>query len=218
MFRRQHYTSWPVTGLLFAAVVGLLALAGWFSPPAAQARSIGSVNPHSALRTPQYANALVHGRVLWKNTEDVAPGVQLQLSDATTKEVVMQGATDATGWYTLTVGVGTWLLDIPSTAQYYGYAQEVTILPHGEYLLDFAISPRPASDTPPTALPGAASTGPLPAVPTPGSLAPITANTGPATLPTNGQPADPTLFIILGIVALVVIGVGVVLLRRSRGG
>lgn len=209
MFRRSYF-PWPVSGLLFAAFVGVLALAAALAPQAAHAAN--------ATRNPQYANAVVHGRVLWKNSEDVVAGVQLQLSDAVSKEVVMQGATDATGWYTLTVGVGNWLLDIPSTAQYYGYAQEVTVLPHGDYMLDFAITPRPASDTPPTAIPGAAPTPPLPAVPTPGSPAPITASTGPAALPTNGQPADPTLFGILVVVALAVIGVGVVLLRRSRGG
>jgi hypothetical protein len=77
-------------------------------------------------------------------------------------------------------------------------------------VLDFAISPRPASDTPPTATPGS----PAPAAPTP---APGGATPGPGTLPANGQPADPTLFLGLGVVALVIIGAGVLLLRRSRG-
>ena len=106
----------------------------------------------------------MHGRVLWKDTEDVAPGVLVMLKDATSKEAVMQAATDVTGWYTLTVGVGNWLLDVPSTAQYYGYAQELTALPHGEYVLDFAISTRPASDTAVQVQPTVAPATPAPTV------------------------------------------------------
>jgi hypothetical protein len=184
-------------------VMACFALMGWLAAPGTQVAG-------AALRHPSYANALVHGRVLWKNSEDVAPGVPVLLRDAASKETVMQSTTDATGWYTMTIGVGSWLLDVPATAQYYGYAQELTALPHGEYVLDFAISPRPASDTPPTATPGS----PAPAAPTP---APGGASPGPGTLPANGQPADPTLFLGLGVVALVVIGAGVLLLRRSRG-
>jgi hypothetical protein len=134
--------------------------------------------------------------------------VLVMLKDAASKEVVMQAETDATGWYTMTVGVGSWLLDIPSTAQYYGYAQELTALPHGEYLLDFAISSRPASDT--AVQPTVAAATPVPTIATPVA-------SSPGTLPANGQPADPALFVILGIVALAIIGLGVVLLRRSRG-
>ena len=171
---------------------------------------MGFPAPHSAFHAPPYANALVHGRVLWKNTEDVAPGVLVMLKDATSKEAVMQAETDVTGWYTLTVGVGSWLLDVPSTAQYYGYAQELTALPHGEYVLDFAISTRPASDTAVQVQPTVAPATPVPTVAAP-------AANPPGALPANGQPADPTLFVILGIVALAIIGLGAVLLRRSRG-
>jgi hypothetical protein len=207
----QREIRWLIGRLALATVVVLLGLA--LAPRATQA---ANPNPHSALHTPQYANALVHGRVLWKGTEDVVANVSLMLKDAASNAVVMQGATDATGWYTLTVGVGNWLLDIPSTAQYYGYAQELTAMPHGEYILDFAISPRPASDTPPTPTPGPPLT-----VPTPGSAAPITTDTGasgPGTLPANGQPADPTPFLLLGGAALVIIGLGLMLLRRNREG
>src|SRR5439155_721764 len=98
---------------------------------------------------------LLHGRVLWKGTETVVPGVALRLEDESSGQVVLTGNTDATGWYTLTVGVGSWLLNIPATARYYGYAQEVTVLPHGEYMLDFAISPRPAGELTPPAGPTA---------------------------------------------------------------
>jgi hypothetical protein len=206
--RKNVRPAWLIIGLA-APALALLAFAWMITAHAALAAAADTRNPPSALRAPQYATALVHGRVLWKNTEDVAPGVLVMLKDATSKDAVMQAETDATGWYTLTVGVGSWLLDIPSTAQYYGYAQELTALPHGEYVLDFAISTRPASDTAvqPTAAPAAT---PVPTVAAP-------AANPPGTLPANGQPADPTLFVILGIAALAIIGLGVVLLRRSRG-
>jgi hypothetical protein len=199
-----------LTCLVALTVGACFALLGWRAAPDTFAAGAAIRNPQSAIHSPPYANALVHGRVLWKNSEDVAPGVPVLLRDAASRETVMQSTTDATGWYTMTIGVGSWLLDVPATAQYYGYAQELTALPHGEYVLDFAISPRPASDTLPTATPGSPALVP----PTP---APGTTPSGPGALPANGQPADPRLFAALGLIALVIIAVGVLLLRRSRG-
>jgi hypothetical protein len=204
------YRLW--IGLAMAAGVILAGLSVFVAPRASRAADSDYRNPQSAIRNPPYANALVHGRVLWKNSEDVVAGVPVLLKDAASQEAVMQSTTDATGWYTLTVGVGSWLLDIPSTAAYYGYAQELTALPHGEYVLDFAISPRPASDTPPTPTPGSPAT-----VPGPGNTTPGPVPSGPGTLPANGQPPDPLLFDGLGLGALVIIGLGLLLLRRSRG-
>ena len=202
-------------GLIVAAVMLLGGLVVGMAPRSASATDRGIRNPQSGVpsgpRNPQSANALVHGRVLWKNSEDGVAGVPVLLKDAASEEMVMQSTTDATGWYTLTVGVGSWLLDIASTAQYYGYAQELTALPHGEYVLDFVISPRPASDTPPTPTPGVPPTAP------PGSTAPGPTTPNPGTLPANGQPTDPLVFGSLGLGALVIIGLGLWLLRRSRG-
>jgi hypothetical protein len=193
----------PVScGLLLALLALAMGAVPWLPAPGGGYRA-PAVPP--ALAAP-----LVHGRVFWEGTEEVVADVGLTVADRKSGQVVLTARTDATGWYTLTVGVGTWLVDVPSTDRYWGYAQEVTIMPHGEYLLDFAIAPRPPGQTqPPASLPTPVVPGLSPgATPAPGEA-------GPAPLPRNGQPFDPMSLLLVLVLALGSSGLGLLLRRGS---
>ena len=166
----RRRSSWPVAGLLALGMLGALALLALRPAPVV------------------LADALVHGRVLWKNTETVVPQVALSVSDQRTGQAVMAATTDATGWYTLTVGVGDWLINIPSTDHYWGYAQEVVVMPHDDQVMDFAITPRAPGEAP---SPGGQASGtatPAPAAVTPTAV-PL-GRGGSGGLPATGEERD----------------------------
>ena len=172
----------------------------------------GRAVPHAAA-APAALESVISGTVAWKDSEAPVSGVQVVLKDATQGTVVGQTTTDAEGVYTITAGVGNWLVDVPSTQRYWGYAQTVTAYPHNDYHLDFGVTVRPP-EAPSAAPPAAATPGATPAAgATPGGAA------KPGTMPPAGRRApDPLgLLLVLGtILALLGGALRVAGQRRSR--
>jgi hypothetical protein len=167
----------------------------------------GRAVPH-ADAAPAALESVISGTVAWKDSAEPVRGVQVVLKDAVEGTVVGQTTTDAEGVYTITAGVGNWLVDVPSTARYWGYAQTVTSFPHTDYHLDFGITVRPPEAPPAAATPGA-TTGTMPtAGPTPAGAA------KPGTMPPAGRgaPAPLGLWLVLGALLALLGGA----LRRSR--
>ncbi|HEX6608099.1 MAG TPA: hypothetical protein VF276_14435 [Chloroflexia bacterium] len=145
--------------------------------------------PHAAA-APAALESVISGTVAWKDSAEPVSGVQVVLKDAVQGTVVGQTTTDAEGVYTITAGVGNWLVDVPSTARYWGYAQTVTSFPHTDYHLDFGITVRPP-EAPPAAPPAAATPGATPGT-TPA------AGAKPGTMPPAGHPTSLGLWLVLG--------------------
>ncbi len=167
----------------------------------------GRAVPH-ADAAPAALESVISGTVAWKDSAEPVRGVQVVLKDAVEGTVVGQTTTDAEGVYTITAGVGNWLVDVPSTARYWGYAQTVTSFPHTDYHLDFGITVRPPEAPPAAATPGA-TPGTMPtAGPTPAGAA------KPGTMPPAGRgaPAPLGLWLVLGALLALLGGA----LRRSR--
>ena len=205
--RPGRHSDWVVwLGVALAGAALLLAVL-WLP---------GRAVPHAAA-APAALESVISGTVAWKDSEAPVGGVQVVLKDATQGTVVGQTMTDAEGVYTITAGVGNWLVDVPSTQRYWGYAQTVTAYPHNDYHLDFGITVRPPEASP-AAPPAAATPGATPgAVPAAG---PAPAGAGkPGTMPPAGRPApaSPGLLLVLGtILALLGGALRVAGRRRSR--
>jgi hypothetical protein len=160
---------------------------------------------------------VISGTVAWKDSEAPVSGVQVVLKDAAQGTVVGQTTTDAEGVYTITAGVGNWLVDVPSTQRYWGYAQTVTAYPHDDYHLDFGITVRPP-EAPPAAPPAAATPGATPGA-TPAAGATPGGAAKPGTMPPAGRSAAAPLgfLLVLGtILALLGGALRVAGQRRSR--
>jgi hypothetical protein len=150
----------------------------------------GHAMPRAAA-APAALESVISGTVAWKDSEAPVSGVQVVLKDAAQGTVVGQTTTDAEGVYTITAGVGNWLVDVPSSARYWGQAQSVYAFPHNDYHLDFGITVRPP-EAPPGAPPAAATPGATPAAgPTPAEAA------KPGTMPPAGRPAPDSRGILL---------------------
>jgi hypothetical protein len=170
-----------------------------------------------------WAASVISGTVSWKGTDKPVDGVQVVLKDPKQGAVVAEATTDAEGTYMLaSAGVGDWLVDVPSTGGYWGYAQTVTVFPHDSYHLDFGITVRPPDAPTPTALPtqtpaplpvGAGSTGSgAGAGPTPG-----TNGSGGGKLPPAGRPLFPAAEGSLLALSALLLGLGWAL-RQLRAG
>jgi hypothetical protein len=201
-----------VFGFVALAVAGyLFALSG--SKAAADNSGVGA---------PALAPNMISGVVTWKGTGKPVAAARVLVSEPNSKQLVSETSTDAEGYYLLLSGVGTWLVEVPSAENYYGYSQIVTVLPHESYSLDFGVSVRqvdpPATPTsaptmvPPTALPAATVA--------PTVMTPLTPQTTSATgsLPSTGM-ADGAwlqglLLLAVGILSL---AVGTVLRFRRLG-
>jgi hypothetical protein len=159
-----------------------------------------------------WAAPVITGTVTWKGTDQPVVGVQVVLRDAKSNVVLDTATTDAAGLYMLAPGVGDWLVDVPSTATYWGYAQTMTALPHGDYHLDFGITPRPpdAPGAVQAAPPAGSNIGAAPGT-SGGTGTPTTTRTPQSGLPPAGHPADPTLPLVGGGI---LIGAGALLRRR----
>jgi hypothetical protein len=148
-----------------------------------------AITPRAAA-APAALESVISGTVAWKDSAAPVSGVQVVLKDADQGTVVGQATTDAEGVYTITAGVGNWLVDVPSTQRYWGYAQTVTAYPHDDYHLDFGITVRPP-EAPPATLP-AATPGATPAAgPAPAGAA------KPGTMPPAGRPEPSPLGVLL---------------------
>ncbi len=194
-----------------------------------------------------WAASVISGTVAWKGTDTPVAGVRVVLRDPQAGTALTEAATDATGVYYLAAGVGDWIVDVPSSGQYWGYTQVLTAYPHQAYHLDFGITVRPAEPAaaavqaappprPPQAVPpsagGQASTprGPAPAAApmAPAKLPPAGQSAAaPAKLPVAGQPTAPAKlppsgrplpWWLLGCLALALTGVGRWLRGRVAAG
>lgn len=166
----------------------------------------GRAVPHAAA-APAALESVISGTVAWKDSEAPVSGVQVVLKDATQGTVVGQTTTDAEGVYTITAGVGNWLVDVPSTQRYWGYAQTVTAYPHDDYHLDFGITVRPP-EAPPAAPPAAAPPGATPGAPP--AAGPTAAGAAkPGTIPPAGRPApnESGVLLVLGTILALLGGV-----------
>ncbi|HMA36750.1 MAG TPA: carboxypeptidase regulatory-like domain-containing protein [Chloroflexia bacterium] len=215
-FARHARGGGGLARLGVAAGLAVLALAilwvPWRPGPAGRG---GALEAPIAL-----AEAVISGTVSWKGSDQPVAGVQVVLKDQAAGTAVATATTDAQGVYILSPGVGTWTVDVPSTSWYWGYSQLATAFPHGEYHLDFGITPRPPEPSPPVAAPAPAGApapgggGPPPGSAPAGGPGPA----GPGKLPPSGQPGPPAGLAGLLALAVSLIGVGAALRRRSRRG
>jgi len=183
-------------GLALAGAVLLLAVL-WLP---------GRAVPRAAA-APAALESVISGTVAWKDSEAPVSGVQVVLKDADQGTVVGQTTTDTEGVYTITAGVGNWLVDVPSTQRYWGYAQTVTAYPHDDYHLDFGITVRPP-EAPPAAPPAAAPPGATPGAPP--AAGPTAAGAAkPGTIPPAGRPApnESGVLLVLGTILALLGGV-----------
>lgn len=191
-----------------AAVLALVALAVLWVPWRGHAPGRGA-----ALEAPlAWAASVITGTVAWKGTETPVGDVRVVLKDPKAGGVVAEATTDAQGVFMLpSAGVGDWLVEVPSTGQYWGYAQTVTVFPHNDYRQNFGITRRPPEAPTPTALPQTPT--PLPTVAAGAGTTPGAGGTG-GKLPPSGRaqatwPADLAL---AGAALLMLLGF---VLRRS---
>ena len=187
--------------LAAAGALALLAL-GWLlatSPAPAAAR----------LADAPAALSVITGTVSWKESQKPASDVRVVIKDQRQGVVVGEALTDPQGVYTLTTGVGSWTVDVPSTSRYWGYSQLMVALPHDDYHLDFGITVRPPEAPAPTPRPGEPTPAPL----TPGPGATPVPGAGGAHIPPAGHPSDgPTgLLLAAGVLTLL----GCALRRRA---
>lgn len=155
-----------------------------------------------------WAASVISGTVSWKGTDTPVAGVRVILRDPQAGAALTEAATDALGVYYLSAGVGDWIVDVPSTAQYWGYTQVLTAYPHQDYHRDFGITVRPPDPTPvagvvlvtgnvqaalpPQSAPAAVPPGKAGAPPPVQASVPVAAaGTAPGKLPPAGQPAVP---------------------------
>jgi hypothetical protein len=148
------------------------------------------------------ALSVITGTVSWKENQKPASGVRVILKDQRQGVVVGEAVTDPQGVYTLTTGVGSWTVDVPSTSRYWGYSQLMVALPHDDYHLDFGITVRPPEAPQPTPQPGA---------PTPPALTPQPGGTpepgaGGAHIPPAGHPSAGPAGVVLAAAALALLG------------
>ncbi len=206
----------------FAAAGVLLALAGLWLPWSLP----GPAGPIRLDAPRAWAELVITGTVTWKNSTQTVAGVGVVLKDRVKGTVVMRAQTDARGVYMLGPGVGDWLVEIPSTDRYWGYAQAVIVFPHDAHTLDFQITTRPPEPPTPTAGPatptpvggpggegGPASGAPGPGILPPGGGSAAGTTPGPhggagSPLPPSGTGAIPgtTLSLALGGLALLLAG------------
>jgi len=216
---------WLIQGLIglgAAVALGALLWLPW-TPQAGRA---------VALDAPvAWAASVISGTVAWKGTDTPVVGVRVVLRDPLAGAALAEAATDATGVYYLAAGVGDWIVDVPSTGQYWGYTQVLTAYPHQDYQRDFGITVRPPEPAPaalqaappvrpPQFVPPSAAGSQPPAPPR--AEAPAVVPAAPAKLPPAGRPAAPAKLPPAGRPlpwwlpaggALALIGIG----RRVRG-